>query len=297
MSLAHRKRRRSVAHRREPEVRQALECGDGNLTVIGRKHAAGERRTGSGGLVGEEEAKVGHPGVRRHRGAKRRWGDAADSRAGFAREAPHHSWDASRAAAERSERTVSPPRAAQSGRIPFKCVCRRRRNRSYGSPAGRSSAALAVAAAAACGKGMESAGDGIFLRLRMTVMDSVRHMAAGGSAADGRTMSEREAWQRRSFGAARPGRGGPVQGRFGRSPVGSQAASKCASNPARSRRTGMVRPAGTGRMAARGRTRRRRRCAVRAGRRSGAEQARNTNELQHNTGAARGVFSVAIGSR
>ena len=105
----------------------------------------------------------------------------------------------------------------------MKCVCRRRRNRSYGSPAGSSSDALAVAAAAACGNGMESAGNGIFLRLRMTVMDSLRHMAAGGSAADGRTMSEREAWQRRSFGAARPGRGGPVQGPFGRSPVGSQA--------------------------------------------------------------------------
>ena len=58
MSLVRRKRRRNVAHRREPEVRQALECGDGSLTVIGREHAAGERRTGSGGLVGKRKRRL-----------------------------------------------------------------------------------------------------------------------------------------------------------------------------------------------------------------------------------------------
>ena len=67
-------------------------------------------------------------------------------------------------------------------------------------------------ASSTCAAGMDSPCNSIFLRLRMAVMESVRHAVIGGCAAGGRTMKGRGARETRSFGAARsrPGRQGPA---------------------------------------------------------------------------------------
>ena len=78
-------------------------------------------------------------------------------------------------------------------------------------------------ASSTCAAGMDSPCNGIFLRLRMAVMESFRHAAVGGCAAGGRTMKGRGARETRSFGAARPrpGRQGPAgHSRAGAATVG-----------------------------------------------------------------------------
>ena len=78
-------------------------------------------------------------------------------------------------------------------------------------------------ASSACAAGMDSPCNSIFLRLRMAVMESVRHAVMGGCAAGGRTMKGRGARETRSFGAARsrPGRQGPAgRSRAGAATVG-----------------------------------------------------------------------------
>ena len=78
-------------------------------------------------------------------------------------------------------------------------------------------------ASSACAAGMDSPCNSIFLRLRMAVMESVRHAAVGGCAAGGRTMKGRGARETLSFGAAwpRPGRQGAARhSRAGAATVG-----------------------------------------------------------------------------
>ena len=75
-------------------------------------------------------------------------------------------------------------------------------------------------ATTACAAGMDSLCKSIFLRTRMAVMDWVRHAAVGGPASGGRTMKERRARERRSYGPARPR---PVrQGAASHSPPGAE---------------------------------------------------------------------------
>ena len=92
--------------------------------------------------------------------------------------------------------------------------------RPCGRTAGRLPRCTAVPASSACGAGMDSPCIGIFQRLRMAVMESVRHAAVGGPAAGGRTMKGREARKARSCGTPwpRPGRQGPA----GHSPAGAE---------------------------------------------------------------------------
>ena len=73
-------------------------------------------------------------------------------------------------------------------------------------------AARFAPASSTCAAGMDSPCNSIFLRLRMAVMESVRHAAVGGRAAGGRTMKGRGARETLSFGAAWPraGRQGPT---------------------------------------------------------------------------------------
>ena len=67
-------------------------------------------------------------------------------------------------------------------------------------------------ASSTCAAGMDSPCNSIFLRLRMAVMESVRHAAVAGRAAGGRTMKGRGARETLAFGAAwpRPNRQGPA---------------------------------------------------------------------------------------
>ena len=61
--------------------------------------------------------------------------------------------------------------------------------------------------ATACAAGMDFPCQGIFFRVRITVMDSMRHAAVGGPAAGGRTMQGPESRKARSYGTGRPGPG------------------------------------------------------------------------------------------
>ena len=78
-------------------------------------------------------------------------------------------------------------------------------------------------ASSTCAAGMDSPCNSIFLRLRMAVMEWVRHAAVAGCAAGGRTMKGRGARETLSFGAAWPraGRQGPAgHSRAGAATVG-----------------------------------------------------------------------------
>ena len=93
-----------------------------------------------------------------------------------------------------------------------KCVWRSSTGRAYGSRAGDTCGGRRGRHGPGMGgeyaAGMDISCNGIFPGSRMAVMESVRHAAARGRAAGGRTMSERGACEAWSSGTARQGPGG-----------------------------------------------------------------------------------------